>query len=146
MHSDVPGLRGSGSVTNPARKIPAQVSFSRHAISLVRCSRDEGLASVSALVRVSGSLPMHASSESERADCSDWEWCSTTGARLPSGAGVGFGSGVGEIAGVAVLAAVGLSVGVDAGGSFGVALGSGAGVGVGVLAGVAVGAAVGCFV
>ena len=135
MHTDAPRLKGPGSVTNPARKTPAQVSFSRHASSLVCCSREERLAPVSVRVRISGSPPMHASSDSERADRSEWEWCSKTGASLPSSAGGGGGSGVGELTGVATLTAVGLSVGVSAVVSLSVGTIGGVSVGTGVFAG-----------
>ena len=113
--SEVFSLSGAGPGTNPARKIRAKVSSSRHPMYLV-C--------------FSGFSPIHSfsasdSSENIAPDSSGWR-----GATLPTGAGVFVGAGIGELVGVAVGAAVGLSVGGSVG--TGVSVWIGAGVAAGV--------------
>ena len=98
--SEVSWLSGAGPGTNPARKIRARVSSSRHPMYLV-C--------------LSGFSPIHSfsasdSSENIALDSSGWR-----GASLSPGAGVVVGAEVGGLVGVAVGAAVGFSVGGSVG-------------------------------
>ena len=114
-------LRGPGPGTNPARRILARVSSSRHLMNSAWSSRDAGLAPASDRASFSASSPIHASSVSDSSE-SIWVSCSPRGASIP-GAGVAVGSRVGVLAGDAVGAALGLGVAVGV--NRGAAVGSG---------------------
>ena len=139
--SEVSWLSGPGPGTNPARKILARVSSSRHPMSLACSSLGAEPGRASDRASFSGSSPIHAFSVSDSAESNAEESSAWRGASAPRGAGVDVGSGVGGLAGVALGAAVGLSVGawvetgaVDAGAAtldgtwVGVGTSSGAGV------------------
>ena len=115
--SDVSWLSGPGPGTNPARKILARVSSSRHPTNLV-C--------------LSGFSPIHPFSASDSSENIAPESSGWRGASILGGAGGAVGTGAGGLVGVALGAAVGLSVGISVG--TGVSVGVGDAVGAGVKA------------
>ena len=133
--SDVSWLSGSGPGTNPARKILARVSSSRHPMSLACSSRDAWPGPARVRASFSGLSPIHASSSSDSSESIAPESCNRRGASTPRGAGVAVGSGVEKLAGVAALAAVGLSTCDSVGTGVSVGVGVGAAVGAGVAVG-----------
>ena len=133
--SDVSWLSGSGPGTNPARKILARVSSSRHPMSLACSSRDAWPGPARVRASFSGLSPIHASSSSDSSESIAPESCNRRGASTPRGAGVAVGSGVEKLAGVAALAAVGLSACDSVGTGVSVGVGVGAAVGAGVAVG-----------
>ena len=94
--SEVSWLSGPGPGTNPARKILATVSSSRHPKNLV-C--------------LSGFSPIHPFSASDSSESIAPESSAWRGASTPKDTGFAVGSGIGGLSGVALGAAVGLSVG-----------------------------------
>ena len=128
--SDVSWLSGSGPGTNPARKILATVSSSRHPKNLVCSSLGAELGPVSDRTSFPASSPIHASSLADSSESNAEMSSAWRGAGTPRDTGFAVGSGVGGLDGVALGAAVGLSA-CDSVGT-GVAVAVGAAVGAGV--------------
>ena len=130
--SEVSWLSGPGPGTNPARKILATVSSSRHPMSLACSSLGADPGSARNRATFSGLSPIHASSVSDSSESNAEVSSAWTGASIPEGTGVAVGSGavvavgsgVGLGAVVAVAVGNGVAVSVSAGAGAVVAVGA----------------------